>query len=94
MDVLQDLSYLDNHADRFIVDNVPLSKLNKNKDDSYQTEHRWKSIVKYIYSSYFGETDIFAEINGLSLTGRDSTAICHQDSLLLLMSVKSLNYIK
>ena len=53
-----------------------------------------KCIVKYIESSYFGDSDIFARFNGLDRRGRDSTAICQKDSTVFVMNLNTLEYIK
>ena len=49
----------------------------------------------YCEGSYFGDSDIFAQTNGLSsFSGRDSSSICLEDSAIFVLDLDLLKIIK
>ena len=53
--------------------------------------HNLKSIIQYSEGGYFGDSDIFAQSEGISTyLGRDSSAICQQDLSLFVLNKKEL----
>ena len=58
------------------------------------SEQNLRVIVHYVEGSYFGDSDVFADKYNLSTTGRDTTAISHQNTTLFAMNLSTLDKIK
>ena len=59
-------------------------------DDEEVLKYSMKAIVAYTEGSYYGDSDIFATVEGLSAkhAGRDGTAIAEIDSSLFFLPIK------
>jgi hypothetical protein len=63
----------------------------QNQQDEDLIQHNLKSILMYTEGGYFGDSDIFAQSEGISTyIGRDSSAICQNDLSLFVLNKKEL----
>lgn len=70
-------------------------KLENNGEEGLQ-KPSLKAIIQYTEGGYFGDSDIFAQVQGIrpKHAGRDSSAIGDQDCSIFVLSVKEVRKIK